>query len=521
MPLPTGNVAWPPEDTRRPRELYETWGAWYTGDPDELAAVYGGGIGAGRGFYEDPHRGVIGRAITRVARWFWGQAPTPGQAPTRLHVPLASDIAEASAQLLFEELPAITVDQAQDRLDAIVDEAGLHATLLEGAEICAAYGGVYLRVSWDTEVAGVPLVDAITPDTAAPEWRRGMLSAVTFWRVVADDHGRIWRHLERHEPGRVLHGLYEGARDRLGRPVPLADHPDTAGLAKQVDADGAIPTGHERLAVVYVPNIRPNRSLRGSPLGRADIAGVEPLMDQLDEVWSSWGREHRLAVARAIVPRYLLQDLGAGAGARFDELREFFTGVDIPPTTDATTSQLVQMMQPDIRVEEHARTCEALATQVIRGAGYSASTFGEDGGQAVTATEVRARQRRTYQTRARKIGYWRPQLVSLVEALLAVDASVFPGAGAVAERPVVEWPDDVAPDPEALSRTLVSIATAEAASVRTRVRMLHPDWDEAAVAEEVERIRADRVGEADPWASGAELAGNLLDDRDQGDRVED
>lgn len=504
MPLPTHDQPWPPHDTQRPRELYDAWSAWYSGDPEELSRVYGGTVG-GHEFYRDHDRtGVLGRAWSAVVRWFWGQPSTPGQAPSRLHVPLASDIAEASAQLLFEELPAITVG-SQERLDEITEEADLHATLLEAAEVCAAYGGVYLRVSWDTSVAGVPLVDAITPEAAAPEWAHGRLSAVTFWRVLTDDHGQVWRHLERHEPGTVYHGLYQGPRDKLGRPVPLDDRPETAPLAEQVDADGAIPTGAPGLAAVYVPNVKPNRQIRGSPLGRSDYAGVEQLMDQLDEIWSSWAREHRLAKARAVVPNALLQDQGAGKGAWFDAEQELFTGLEMLPGTDTSPSNMVQLVQPEIRVEQHARTVTELATQIIRGAGYSPGTFGEQGdGQAVTATEVHARERRTHQTRARKIGYWKSALAQLVEAMLAVDAEVF-GSGVTPERPAIEWPDAMTPDPEALSRTLTGIANAEAASVRTKVAMLHPDWDEAAVSEEVERIRSERTGEADPFADASSL----------------
>lgn len=509
MPLPTDNPVWPPADTRRARELYETWGAWYSGDPDQLAQVYGTGLGlgpAGRDFYTDPARaGILGRAIRRVVRFFWGQPATTGQAPSRVHVPLAGDIAEASAQLLFEELPRITVTQSQDRLAEILDQADAHARLLEAAELCAAYGGVYLRASRDDQAAGVPTIDVIAPDCAAPEWRHGRLAAVTFWRVVAEDHGQVWRHLERHEPGRILHGLYRGSSDRLGRAQPLTTHADTEDLAEEIT------TGLDGLACVYVPNVRPNRMLRGSPLGRSDFAGVEQLFDELDEVWSSWALEHRLGRARAIVPTSLLRSTGAGNGASFDEMQEFFTGLDMLPGADATPSQLIHFIQPELRVEEHARTCREITVRAVRSAGYSAATFGQDDdGAAATATEVNARKDRTTSTRARKIGYWRSPLADLVEILLGIDRDAF-NPTTVPERPDIEWPDAVAVDPEALSRTLTGIADAEAASIRTRVAMLHPDWSGDQVDEEVGLILAERGTEADPFADvGRELAGNQL-----------
>nr|WP_255429678.1 phage portal protein [Streptomonospora sp. PA3] len=472
------------------------------------------GTDTARGFYEDPDKGtVIGRAVRAVVRWFWGQSANPAQAPSRVHVPLASAIAEASSQLLFEEMPTITVEGSQERLDEIIRESGLHAKLQEAAEVCAAYGGVYLRASWDTTLADVPLTDVIPPDCAAPEWSHGHLVAVTFWRTVREDAGTVWRHLERHEHGQVLHGLYRGTRGRLGQQVDLTEQPETAAFA-EAETGGVIRTGLDGLAVVYIPNVRPNRMLRGSPLGRSDFSGIEQVLDLLDEAWSSWARELRLSKARAVVPNTALEDMGPGNGAHFDEDREIWSGLEMLPGQDANPSQLVQLIQPAIRVEEHARTCAEVAKQAVRGAGYSAPGIAEEGdGQAVTATEIHDRKGRSLQTRARKIGYWRPELGSYIEGLLGIDVTVWPGAGAVVERPEIEWPDAVTPDPEALSRALSGIATAEAASIRTRVAMLHPDWDEPAIDEEVERIRGDRAGEADPWMGAAEgLAGNRIAD---------
>lgn len=45
----------------------------------------------------------------------------------------------------------------------------MRSHLLEAAGLAAAYGGVYLRTTWDTEVADHPLTDALLPDTAVPE----------------------------------------------------------------------------------------------------------------------------------------------------------------------------------------------------------------------------------------------------------------------------------------------------------------------------------------------------------------
>jgi hypothetical protein len=238
-------------------------------------------------------------------RWmFWGKRAADPPNRYRLHVPLASDIASTSADLLFSEPVALLVADAhltnatqeakdsQERIDDLGDENGWNKTFLEAAEVDAALGGVFLRATWDRTFADRPLLTAVHPDAAVPEFRYGVLSAVTFWKALADDGQKVYRHLERHEPGHIIHGLYEGSRRQLGRQIALSSLPETASL--MVDQDLAtqaaglfldVATGLKDLTAVYIPNARPDRQDRRSPLGRSDYSGTEGMLDALDEVY--------------------------------------------------------------------------------------------------------------------------------------------------------------------------------------------------------------------------------------------
>lgn len=496
MPLPDSSVPWPPEDTEQARALFDAWGAWYSGSPEQLARVYGGGGNtAPYGLPPRPRPSTFrGGVVGTVARWFWGNPPNQAQRPTRLHVPLAGDIAAVNADLLFGEAPTLATEETggtrpvQERLDELMTEGGLHSALLEGAEVCAAYGGVYLRVSWDRDLSPFPIVEPIIPDTAAPEWAGQHLRAVTFWRVLSDEgDSRVVRHLERHEPGRVFHGLYEGGQNALGTKVPLTERPETERFAGAVDAQGGISTGAEGLAVVYVPNMRPHRLIRGTPMGRSDYQGVEPFMDALDEAWSSWMRDIRLAKARLVVPDSFLQNLGRGQGSFFDGEQEVYEGVTGLQGANERFSDMISAHQFAIRVDEHSRTCQELTEQIVRGAGFSAQTFGESRDLAVTATEVTTRERRTYSTRARKIGYWQPALTRLLEVVLQIDRAAL-GTGITPVRPSLSWPDGVQDSPEQVATTVELLNRARAASTQTLVQIVHPDWDETEVQAEVQRI---------------------------------
>ncbi|MEU5647090.1 phage capsid protein [Streptomyces milbemycinicus] len=59
------------------------------------------------------------------------------------------------------------------------------------------------------------------------------------------------------------------------------------------------------------------------------------------------------------------------------------------------------------------------------------------------------------------------------------------------QRPQLQFGDAVSEDPQSTAQTLALVAQAEAVSTDTKVRRLNPDWDDARVQAEVERIHAE------------------------------
>ena len=506
MPLPTSDQPWPPTDERIQTALGD-WDAWYASEPDRLHDRY-----ANRGVRELPENRPAqyrGGVWGRLARWFWGAPLTPGERRTRLHVPLAGDIARTSSRLLFSEPPQLTAGNAatQARLEQLV-AGGLHPTLLEAGELAAALGGVYLRVVWDDQVADRPWISPVAADCVIPDFAYGRLRGATIWTVVATDGHTVWRHLERHERGWILHGLYEGTAGMLGRPVPLQDQEKTAPLAAMVNSEGAIDTGAPKhLTASYMPNVRPARAWRHIPSaawwGQSDYQGIEPIMDALDETYSSWMRDIRNGKGRVIVPASMLTSNGAGQGASWDQEREIYTGLNIMQRPSDASSKL-DVVQFQIRVAEHRDTCRELTDLAVHQAGYSLGTFGADGdGQAVTATEILARNARSMTTRAAKALYGGPAIADALAALLAVEAGArFRVKGLDLEPPKVEFQDSISDSQGELAQTATLLRQAEAASTETLVSMLHPDWDDRQVTAEVDRIQGEKAV-ADPVLLGA------------------
>lgn len=507
MPLPDNGTAWPPRELDDITPFFDQWDAWYAGDQDRLEAVY-----QGQQAKAPRPSQLAGGIVGAVSRFFWGRpSSNPGESRRKLHVPIAADLCTAAADLVWSEAPSVKVEHeaTQERLDTLISDGAL-STLAAGAEVGAALGGHYVRVTWDVTVRpDAPFLTTVDADGALPTFRWGHLVAVTFWRVVRADGQQVWRHVEVHETERqgtddigvIRHGLYLGTKESLGRVVPLADHASTAGII--VGADSTVTTASRGLAVVYIPHIRPQRLWRRNPvgagLGRSCFDGVEGLMDSLDETYTSWMRDIRLGKARLLVDNMALSDMGPGKGAAFDMDREIFTELNAPPGSLTNSKMIAQAEQFAIRHEEHKATARELMERIIHDAGFSLATFGLDNGAAGarTATEIVATQQRSFMTRDRMLRIIRPALGDVFEKLLAVDEAMF-STGVEVSRPEIEFPDGIQESMLTLAQTAMALKAAEAASTQTLVEMIHPEWDEDQIKEEVARILEETAPEPVP-----------------------
>ena len=71
-------------------------------------------------------------------------------------------------------------------------------------------------------------------------------------------------------------------------------------------------------------------------------------------------------------------------------------------------------------------------------------------------------------------------------------------------RPVIEFADAGDTDVREVASSLNLINLAQAASIETKVRMLHPDWDDATVKVEAEAIRVEQgIGPVEDPTGGA------------------
>ena len=349
LELYTPEEAWEELQIRR-RAYFDVYGAVFSGDHNAL------------------HNTAMGGS-------FWKRGGKVKQ-----HVPIAGDIASTSANLLFGEEPRFSIydeskgeteDGSIARLNAIIVGNSLNQKLHEAAESASAWGDVFLKCRYDRENADMPSIQIVRGPDALPEYRLGHLQCIHFFTPFKAEAktGKIWRVYERYEPGRILTGVFYGDSSSLG-----SERPEALPMLG-IEPDVIPPV--DMMLAAHIANMRPSRLWQTDDKGRSDFEGLRDLMDSLDEIYTSWMRDIRLAKSRLIVPAEYLRRRNSdmfGEGSytyEFDEDVETLVALDI--MNDANMK--ITPSQFNIRSTEHAATYESTLRTIISMAGYSPQTL--------------------------------------------------------------------------------------------------------------------------------------------------
>jgi A118 family predicted phage portal protein len=447
----------------------QEWRVWYSGDTLQLKSFYQADQSAS----------------------FWKRIAN-SQTKYGLHIPLAGDIASTSSDLLFSEIPEITFDnnpKGQERVEYFINESGFQNRLIEASEICAALGGVLLKLDTDPQLTDIPILSIVAPTQAILVFKRNRLWEVTTFRVVRmeDNNNTIYRLFE--ERKRISGGitvtyrLYKGDATRTGTPVGLESIDETKRLnLKPVtyEIDG--------LGIVYVPNILPNRLDLNLQQGISDYSGVVPLMDALDETWTSLMREIRLAKSTIFVDEELLE------GGKLDLDQEAYVKLKISDMRlQKDAYKPIDHIQPELRIEEYLKAATELTADIISRSGYAPQTFGfRVEGRAETGTALRIRERKSLMTRGKKSRYWHDAIGWLLYDMQRLDIASGLQQRYEPAEVTVTMQDSITPEPREEAETIRALKQAEAMSIETSVRRINPDWSDDKILEEVNRIKMEK-----------------------------
>ena len=470
-------MQWPPMDLERYK--MQEHSTWYSGEAELLANFY---------FDNDLQNYMQLNYGTRNNNRFWARQ-IKNQSNFFIHVPVANDISETSSAFLFGETPLIRfksdsegMKEAQSTLDKMLTDSGFFQKLVEAAEVASAIGGVYVKIAWDSELSEYPIPVIAQCEQAFPEFKFGKLVKVTLVYEVSNDGSTVYRLAETISKGKIENVLYQGSADNLGNACELSACEATKDLDKLVETA-------DIMTCFYIPNMLPNKLNRQSSMGRSDYHGIETLMDALDEVFSAWMVDIQIARGKIHVPSGYVKEIGENGKTKFNIDTMAYEELDIDPTA---MTKPIEATQFEIRADQFEKTCLNLLDRIITSAGYSPQSFGLNiAGRAESGTALNVRERKSFSTTSKKQSYWEPAIKGLVTTMCTI-YNAFLGGKLSNDLDVnVEFMDSVSNNLTEVSNSVKTLSDAKAISTDTKVRMVHPEWTDTQVQEEVERILND------------------------------
>lgn len=483
--FPVENSKFPFENWTYWFDKYDEWSAWYSGSNERLLKYYTNKM----------------TELDSTDNLFFAKLEKEERANV-VHMPAAGDIASMSSNLLFSEPPVITMskDNTSDVIKSFIEENSLNSFLLESGELAAALSGVFLKLNFEKRLTDLPILTMINPEFSFPSFLYGRLWEVLFYREVRiEKEGtviyRLFENRSRINDGKDLqieYKLYKGTGTKVGKVVDLNSIPETENLNL---ADIVI-NKIDGLGVIYVPNMRPNKLQPGSSLGINDYSSVISMMDSLDLAFSSWVRDIELGMGQLFIDEELTTRHDNITGetsvmGKFSKFQKCFVNINLSNYKMGSDSiDPIKAIQFEMRTEEHMRSCEYFFSQIVNQSGYSPSSFGinADGGFAQSGTALRIRDRKSMLTRDKKAEYWKTAIKQLLIQAQTFYNSVNSKFNNIDDTLSVELGDSIIIDAREQSETLRNLDQARAISTEMRVKMLHPDWDEEKVNQEVKKI---------------------------------
>ena len=382
----------------------------------------------------------------------------------------------------------------QETLETVFGSDLVTSELYQAARHAAALGWVIGRIRWDTTLQPHPWIEWVDPDQAVIEWAGNRPKSVLFWdKLPNPEKGKtVWRLFQSHIPGRINYALYEGTQNNVGMIRPFTDHPDTTYLANVVDIDSGIDTGTSRLTAYPWLNRPGVAQWRTKPqlrnLGMSDIQAGGGIWADIDKIWTDFMNEVDAGKAKLLVSEELMRLGLPGQGQFFEFDRTVFP---VAQGASADEKPTLEQVQFNIRVTEFLGALQAAKLEAVESVGLSPITVGMDSeSSALTATEVRAKSKRTLDTWDIKARMARAALSELATAVLEVDAflnDTIPPTMPVnvsMVSPVVNTELDEA-------QAIGELRSAGVASVEYAVARLHPEWTPEQQTTEVAAIRSE------------------------------
>jgi len=236
------------------------------------------------------------------------------------------------------------------------------------------------KISSDVDISEYPIIEMYKPFDYEANYKRGRLQSIIFKNHYEKDRNKFELQ-ETYGKGYIDYKLFMINDNKLIE-YPLSELIETAEL-KRVDFDKKIMLANEKC------------------LDKSDYCGIISEFDALDEAWSQWLDEIRLARSEVYVPEMLMEK------QVFDKFRKNYTtlGTDMHENGE----NKITHVQPDIRSTEYANTAVKVTNNILVNVGLSPYTVGIDDAVGANASgdSLTKREMTSLRTRKEMIISWK------------------------------------------------------------------------------------------------------------------
>jgi len=344
---------------------FEEYNVWYEGDEQELARYY--------------NNTSFNESDVRVKENYLYRNTFKSE--RIIHSGLPRLISDTMARLIFSGGVEITEENNQDRLDLILKNNKMNKQHFDGASKESGFGEFAYKLSIDTDLEEVIIIETVKPCSYNAVYYRDRLELVEFFEIYKEDKN-LFKLVEIYGKGFIDYALFIKKGNKWNQ-TDLSQSKKTQEL-ERVDFDTPI----------ILAMVKTNKTI----LGRSDYEGIISEFDSLDEMWSTFSEEGRMAKTDIYYPQDKLIN-GQVDPRMVKRYVKVETAIDF--------ESKIQYEQPDMRTDVWDEAINSHITNILANTGLSKTSIGLDGaGANASAASRRELEKASLRTRASRIEMW-------------------------------------------------------------------------------------------------------------------
>jgi len=355
---------------------------WYIGDEVLLSDFYKNNAGYGTGTIDPKYAYFYKNADNQIRI---------------IHSGLPKLISHTMARVLMSGGLEFKVYQKEKELEA--DSELLEAIfkdnkvrdLMKRSVVAKSWGGkVAWKLSVKSDLSNYPIIEKYDAEEFECVYERERLQAIIFKTIYKLDKEEYILH-EEYGLGYIHYSLFIKRGDKY-EPVDLGYLPMTENLADMSFNQKII--------------------LAGVFQGKSDYDGLISEFDALDEAWSQFFDEIRMARTNTYIPEVLV------GNRKFDPFRTRYQVTEMDNRENGQNT--ITHVQPDIRSEEYSKTIKVLVSNILTSVGLSPFSLGIDDSVGANASgdSLEKREEATLRTRKEMAEEWQEFLQEMCDKLL-------------------------------------------------------------------------------------------------------